>query len=159
MMNPDAMPGFLQPPWFFEYFARFLIGVTSLLAYVSGWTALAQRFRSDGAIEGERFRFASGSMGRRWKQVTYGNCLFVTVNATLLPYKDGNHGVPPLLLTRKRHESRLRRGDVDKFGQKCVVFQQIHYAANFFRSVHGWMFGSHATFFACVSDDSVSGQK
>jgi hypothetical protein len=78
----NMMPAYLQPPWFFLYFGVLWIGLTGLLARVSGWATLAQQFRSDESIEGQRFRFSSGSMGRRWIPVSYNNCLFVTVTAT-----------------------------------------------------------------------------
>jgi len=66
-------------PWFYLYFAALWLVITGTLAHWSGWVALAERFRSDAPVEGDRFRFASGSMGRRWIPVSYGNCLFVTV--------------------------------------------------------------------------------
>jgi hypothetical protein len=74
-----TIPAFLQPPWLYLYFAALWLGITGLLAHWSGWATLAERFRSDAPVEGDRFRFASGSMGRRWIPVSYGNCLFVTV--------------------------------------------------------------------------------
>jgi hypothetical protein len=74
-----TIPAFLQPPWFFLYFGLLWFAVTGILAHWSGWATLAERFRSDDSVQGELFRFASGSMGRRWIPVSYGNCLFVTV--------------------------------------------------------------------------------
>jgi len=56
------------------------LGVSGVLALVSGWSGLATHFRAEDSVQGERFRFASGSMGVRLFPVHYGNCLFVTVN-------------------------------------------------------------------------------
>jgi hypothetical protein len=72
----------MEPQWFFPCFAAMWFGGTGLLAHWSGWATLATRFRCDETVEGKRFRFASGSMGRRWIPVSYGNCLFVTVTPT-----------------------------------------------------------------------------
>ena len=78
-MTDTAMPAFVDPQWFLPCFAVLWLAVTGILAYWSGWATLAERFRFHDSVQGERFRFASGSMGRRWIPVSYGNCLFVTV--------------------------------------------------------------------------------
>jgi hypothetical protein len=49
------------------------------ISLLGGWHELAGRFRSDDPIEGERFRFRSGSMGWPYFPVNYGGCLFATV--------------------------------------------------------------------------------
>lgn len=71
-LSPDS-------PWFVPLFFAMWLGVTGLLAQVSGWASLSSQFRATGSIEGKRFRFSSGSMGRRFFPVNYGNCLFITV--------------------------------------------------------------------------------
>ncbi len=71
-------PEFMQQ-WFLPAFVLVWLFVTGLLAHISGWAILAGRFRADGSMDGERFRFASGSMGRQYFPVSYGSCLFVTV--------------------------------------------------------------------------------
>jgi hypothetical protein len=75
-------PELLEPQWFFPLFALLWVTITGLLAILGGWASLATYFRAGGAVEGERFRFVSGSMGARFLPVHYGNCLFVTVNET-----------------------------------------------------------------------------
>ncbi len=69
------------PMWFIPIFVLGWFCVCSLLAYFAGWPNLALRFRSAQPVEGERFRFASGSMGiSTWLPVNYRSCLFFTVN-------------------------------------------------------------------------------
>jgi hypothetical protein len=58
----------------------FWAGICGLLALLGGWAGLATYYRADGPVEGERFRFVSGSMGIRFLPVSYGSCLFVAVN-------------------------------------------------------------------------------
>ena len=102
-------PAFLQPPWFFVFFAAMWLGVGVALSYASGWRALAEWFRSTRPIEGERFRFASGSMGAsNWFPVRYRGCLFITVGAEgfllslFFPFRLGS---PPLFIPWTRVES------------------------------------------------------
>jgi hypothetical protein len=80
------MPGFAFPspesPWFIPAFVAMWVTVCCVLAIWSGWYSLATRFSSTQTPEGERFRFASASMGRPWLPVSYGNCLFITVTPT-----------------------------------------------------------------------------
>lgn len=71
---------FVQSQWFYPTFALMWIAITGLLAQLGGWSTLARQFRSDESIQGERFRFVSGSMGKRFLPVSYGNCLFVVIN-------------------------------------------------------------------------------
>ena len=81
-VNQPAPPWLLEPQWFFPFFALFWFTVTALLAILSGWRSLATYFRTEAPVEGEQFRFVSGSMGARFFPVSYRNCLFVTVNET-----------------------------------------------------------------------------
>ena len=67
--------------WFIPTFVVGWLCVCSLLAYFAGWPKLAVRFRSSQPVEGERFRFTSGSIGMStWFPVNYRSCLFFTVN-------------------------------------------------------------------------------
>jgi hypothetical protein len=38
-MTDNVMPAYMQPPWFFLYFAALWLGVTGILAHWSGWAA------------------------------------------------------------------------------------------------------------------------
>jgi hypothetical protein len=93
--------------------------VTGLLAYLSGWVALAARFRADGPVDGARFQFSSGSLGRRFLPVSYGNCLFVTVNpqglrlAIFLPFRFLS---PPLYISWK---------DIDSMTERRILFFDV----------------------------------
>jgi len=73
-------PEFLEPQWFLLGFALLWLGMSALLALLSGWTSLARNFRADQPGQGERFRFVSGSMGAPLLPVGYGRSLFVTVD-------------------------------------------------------------------------------
>jgi len=79
-LNEPPPPWLLEPQWFFPFFALFWAGISGLLAILGGWASLATYFRAEDSVDGERFRFVSGSMGLRFLPVTYGNCLFITVN-------------------------------------------------------------------------------
>ena len=73
-------PEFMQPQWFIPFFALVWAGITGMLAVLGGWSSLATTFRAQQPAQGERFRFASGSIGARLLPVSYGGCLFITVN-------------------------------------------------------------------------------
>jgi hypothetical protein len=78
-MQHADIPTVLQPQLFFPLFVFGWLTVTGLLAHLSGWRSLAQRFPAR-AVEGERFRFASANLGKQtWLPVSYSNCLFFTV--------------------------------------------------------------------------------
>ena len=76
----QAPPEFLQAQWFFPIFAIMWVSSSALLSILGGWTSLAGKFRAKQRADGKRFRFVSGSMGARVFPVSYGGCLFVTVN-------------------------------------------------------------------------------
>ena len=78
-MPPLTIPPDPNSPWFLPFFVLTWLAVAGLLAALSGWSSLATQFRASQPVEGERFRFASASIGARWLPVSYGNCLFVTV--------------------------------------------------------------------------------
>lgn len=65
--------------WFFPAFVVFWLAICGVLSIVGGWRELAERFKSDAPVEGERFRFRSGAMGSGLFPVSYGGCLFATV--------------------------------------------------------------------------------
>jgi len=73
--------GELEPKWFFSAFIGFCLLISALLSLMGGWHELALRFRSDNPVDGERFRFRSGSLGHGLFPVSYGGCLFATVGA------------------------------------------------------------------------------
>ena len=80
-MPQPPPPELLQPQWFIPFFLCLWLAISTALALAGGWFSLAREFRSDETIEGERFRFASGSLGRWPFPVTaYRGCLFLTVN-------------------------------------------------------------------------------
>jgi hypothetical protein len=71
-----------HPPLFAVVFVVGWLVVSAILAYMSGWAGLAERFLATEPATGERFSFVSGSMGAGFFRVSYGNCLFVAVGAT-----------------------------------------------------------------------------
>ena len=91
----------MQPQWLFPMFALMWVGICALLSMLGGWTSLAGEFRATQRTDGQRFRFVSGSMGSRMLPVSYGGCLFVTVNeigfglSLLFPFRPLS---PPLFI-------------------------------------------------------------
>jgi hypothetical protein len=79
-MNDVFLPMRIEPQWFLALFGVMWLGITGLLAHLSGWARLAARFRASEPPNGERFRFASGSLGAKMFPVNYGGCLFVAVS-------------------------------------------------------------------------------
>jgi hypothetical protein len=73
------MPAHSSPVWFVVAWLAVWLGVTALLAQVSGWRDLAAEFRSDNAPDGERFGFVSGALGKPWFPVRFNTCLVVVV--------------------------------------------------------------------------------
>ena len=74
---------FFQPQWFFLFFVAMWFGISALLSLMADWPSLAARFQSTQTRDGERFRFASGSIGASmWLPVNYRGCLFFTVADT-----------------------------------------------------------------------------
>jgi hypothetical protein len=111
-------PEFMQQ-WFLPLFVLGWLFVTGLLAYLSGWVALAGRFRANGSVDGERFQFSSGSLGRKFLPVSYGNCLFVTVNpqglrlSIFLPFRFLS---PPLYIPW---------ADIDSITERRILFFDV----------------------------------
>jgi hypothetical protein len=80
---PTVTPKILEPQWFFPFFVVLWFSISALVSRVSGWTKLAERFRAANGLDGERFRFASASIGAlSWLPVGYSGCLFFTVGRT-----------------------------------------------------------------------------
>jgi hypothetical protein len=92
-VNSAPTPEFLQPQWFFPLFVCLWLGITALLSHLGGWASLANAFPANDEVDGERFRFRSGSLGKPYFPVRYGNCLFATVGqhgfrlAILFPFR------------------------------------------------------------------------
>ena len=88
-------------------FAVLWFAMSALLASWSGWAQLAKTHSAVNKIEGEHFRFVSGSIGRG-VPVSYSSCLFVTVNelgfrlSVLFPFRFRS---PPLFLSWSDVES------------------------------------------------------
>lgn len=88
-MNADALPFYIEPMWLVPILVAAWFVLCGLIAHLSGWASLARRFAADdlrqmvvaNPVGGERFRFASGSLGRRYLPVNYNGCLFVTVSS------------------------------------------------------------------------------
>jgi hypothetical protein len=74
MPEPDS-------EWFFPVFVVGWLAISGALSLIGGWHHLAERFASDAPLDGERFRFRSGSIGWTLFPVGYGNCLFATVGS------------------------------------------------------------------------------
>jgi len=98
----------IEPEWFFVLFAVGWFVITGLLAHFGGWASLATQFRSTEHASGERFRFVSGSMGRRVFPVSYGGCLFIVISprglalSILFPFRFQS---PPLFIPWSQVES------------------------------------------------------
>ena len=118
------MPEYMQPQWFIPMFAAMWCGITGLLSVLGGWATLAASYRAEGASDGERFRFVSGSLGTRFVPVNYGNCLFVTVRShgiqlsILFPFRFLS---PPLFLPWSHVESVRERRFLLLFRYAVIV--------------------------------------
>jgi hypothetical protein len=77
------------------------LAICAVLSRLGGWWELARRFKNADDIDGERFRFRSGSLGWGVFPVNYGSCLFATVGrggfslSILFPFRFMH---PPLLI-------------------------------------------------------------
>ncbi len=80
MYAPPPPPFLLEPHWFFPIFVVMWVLILGVLAVLGSWRELGQRFRSGSKIDGERYRFVSGSLGKGYFPVNYSSCLFVTAN-------------------------------------------------------------------------------
>jgi hypothetical protein len=80
-MLDESLGALVESQWFIPLFIFLWLGGCALLAHVSGWASLIKRYAATGRVDGTRFRFASGALGRKYFSVSYGNCLFVTINS------------------------------------------------------------------------------
>jgi len=81
-MTTEEIGFYAQSQWFLPILATAWLGITALLATLSGWRSLAKRFPAKGSTDGERFSFVSASIGAlAWFPVNYSGCLFVTVGS------------------------------------------------------------------------------
>jgi hypothetical protein len=95
----DSVPhlGLLAP----LFFPVIWLAACASVSLFGGWWSLARDFRADERTDGERFRFASGSLGRSYIPVNYSNCLFIAVDdrgiglAVLILFRFCN---PPLFI-------------------------------------------------------------
>ena len=99
--------------WLFPlFFAAMWLGISTLLAWSSGWTKLAKSFRASGPMQGEAFRFVSGSLGGSAVPVSYGSCLVVRVGdggfrlSIMMPFR---FLCPPLFIPWNEVESLEQR--------------------------------------------------
>jgi hypothetical protein len=69
----------LAPLWFLISFPALWLVVTGVLSRVGGWATLGTQFRATQPPSGDRFRFVSGSIGKKGFPVGYRNCLLVSV--------------------------------------------------------------------------------
>jgi len=98
--EPHGLPPYEVVLFALAFAALWLI-VCALLARLSGWRALAQRFPARDQLGGETFRFASGSLTALVLPVNYSSSLTVTVGpeglglAVMLPFR---FQAPPLCI-------------------------------------------------------------
>ena len=107
-MDPSTAQTYMQPEWFFPLFAVMWLAISGSLSGIGGWFSLARTLRALEPASGRRFRFVSGSMGAKIFPVSYGGCLFVTINskgfglALLFPFRFLS---PPLFIPWSQVES------------------------------------------------------
>jgi hypothetical protein len=122
-VQTDSLPILLIPLLFIPTFALMWLGVTGLLAHLSGWRSLARRFAAPLPIEGECFRFASAGLGP-WTffPVNYSGILFFTINnagislSLFLPFRFLS---PSLFIPWEEVESVQEKAGL--FGRSVVV--------------------------------------
>jgi hypothetical protein len=110
---PPSPQQLVEAQWFLPFFLIMWLGISGLLAVIGGWSSLSTLYRADTPAEGERFYFRSGSLGRGSFPVSYGGCLFPTINSQglylsiFLPFRFLS---PPLFIPWSKVESiDLRR--------------------------------------------------
>ncbi len=81
-MQSGEFPVYLGVLLFIPFFVLVWMFVSALLAEISGWRLLLEKFADDGSsADGEQFRFVSAQLRRvLWLPVNYKNCLWVRVN-------------------------------------------------------------------------------
>lgn len=122
-MQPNAMPAYLQPQWFFPLFVVGWFVASGMGALLSGWRSLSERFSAPAEVAGERFRFVSGSMGWvPWFPISYSNCLFLTVGEAgmaLSLFLLFRFLSPPLFIPWAQVESVEKKSGL--FGRRVVL--------------------------------------
>lgn len=137
-MQHTAMPTYMEPQWFVPLFVLLWFTLCGLLAQLSGWRSLAGRFPAQSQVEGERFRFSSGSMeASPWFPVSYSGSLFVTVGkaglgmSLLFLFRFLN---PPLFIPWEQVESVQEKPGF--FGRRALV-RFKHSSSNNRRALFG----------------------
>lgn len=69
----------MEDVWLVAVFVAGWFLVSGLLAHFGGWASLAKEFAAEAPESGERYRFQSGAMGRRYFPVHYRGCLTLTL--------------------------------------------------------------------------------
>lgn len=89
-----AVEPWMDRPWGFPVvFVAAWIAVGVVLSWMSGWRSLAVRYPDPGAVEGQRFRFVSGYVGRGMRSVRYRSAIDLVVGergirvSVLLPFR------------------------------------------------------------------------
>jgi hypothetical protein len=79
-MSICSPPSTLDSLWVLPLFIVMWLIITGMLSRMGGWYGLAEKFRATHGVSGQRFRFASASLGvSLWMPVNYSGCLFLTV--------------------------------------------------------------------------------
>ena len=68
-----------DPRIFIPFLALIWVGSCWSISAFSGWKGLAEHFRADRDVAGERFRFVSGSLRSGMLPTRFNNCLGVTI--------------------------------------------------------------------------------
>lgn len=85
-----------DPRLFIPFLALVWAGSCWSISAFSGWKGLAEHFRADRDVAGERFRFVSGSLRSGMLPTRFNNCLGVTI-------APGGFGVSMLFVVRLFH--------------------------------------------------------
>jgi hypothetical protein len=108
----------MLPWWFPVFFALLWVLVGNVLGLISGWWALASRYRHTGPFPGTLLRFRSGRLGC----CGFGNVLTIGVNADGLYLRTFflfRAGFPPILIPWSDVSAEEIRGWVRRY----VVFR------------------------------------
>ena len=79
-MSHGAPPDGFEPQWFLVVFLGVWLAVSTILSRVSGWSRLAEQFRSELPASGDSFRFVSGTMGSKLFPANFNSCLSVSLS-------------------------------------------------------------------------------
>ncbi|HEX7055217.1 MAG TPA: hypothetical protein VF211_14940 [Burkholderiales bacterium] len=114
--------------WLAPLFVAGWLLFTGAMAHLGGWAALAKDFAADAPPEGQRFRFASGSLGRSYFPVYYRGCLFLTLAAeglhlSVLPIL--RFRMPPLFIPWRAVESIIEEREL--FMRRTIITLRGHW--------------------------------